>query len=107
MSRIIEYIHNSSLLHDDFIDRSKIRRSGKTAWLEFSPAQAVLAGDYLLAKVNIYLAERENSKLIQKTAEAICQLAEGEFLQRQLLPFRDKALKKKGSSKRAENRQPV
>ena len=95
LSRIVEYIHNSSLLHDDFIDHSKVRRNHKTAWLEFSPSQAVLAGDYLLAKVNIYLAHEENLILVQKTAEAICQLAEGEFLQRELIPFRDKSLKKR------------
>lgn len=95
LSRIIEYIHNSSLLHDDFIDHSRIRRNQKTAWLEFSPSQAVLAGDYLLAKVNIYLAREKNLTLVQKTAEAICQLAEGEFLQRELIPFQNKNLKKR------------
>ena len=95
LSRIIEYIHNSSLLHDDFIDHSKIRRNKKTAWLEFSPSQAVLAGDYLLAKVNILLVQEKNLKLLKATAEAICQLAEGEFLQRELFSFKDKNLKKR------------
>lgn len=95
LSRIIEYIHNSSLLHDDFIDHSRVRRDRTTAWLEFSPSQAVLAGDYLLAQVNIYLARAKNLNLVQKTAEAICELAEGEFLQRELAPFADKNLKKR------------
>ena len=95
LSRIIEYIHNSSLLHDDFIDHSAIRRSKKAAWLEFSPSQAVLAGDYLLAKVNIYLAQAGNLPLIEKTAEAICHLAKGEFLQKELTPFRDKDIQKR------------
>ena len=95
LSRIVEYIHNSSLLHDDFIDHSLVRRNCKTAWLEFSPSQAVLAGDYLLAKVNIYLAHEKNLTLIQKTAGVICQLAEGEFLQRELFDFKDKDLKKR------------
>ena len=88
LSRIIEYIHNSSLLHDDFIDHSKIRRQNKTAWFEFSPSQAVLAGDYLLAKVNIYLAKERNLTLIEKTAKAISELAKGEFLQREIQPFK-------------------
>ena len=95
LSRIIEYIHNSSLLHDDFIDHSRIRRNHQTAWLEFSPSQAVLAGDYLLAKVNIQLAHAKNLKLLKKTAQAICQLAEGEFLQRELLSFKNTDLKKR------------
>ena len=93
LSQIIEYIHNSSLLHDDFIDHSKTRRQNKTAWFEFSPSQAVLAGDYLLAKVNIYLAQEKNLTLIEKTATAIAELAKGEFLQRELLPFKNKELK--------------
>ena len=92
LSRIIEYIHNSSLLHDDLIDQSKIRRQNKTAWFEFSPSQAVLAGDYLLAKVNIYLAKEKNLSLIEKTATAICELAKGEFLQREIQPFKNISL---------------
>ena len=95
LSRIIEYIHNSSLLHDDFIDHSKTRRQNKTAWFEFSPSQAVLAGDYLLAKVNIYLAQKKNLTLIEKTAVAISELAQGEFLQRELLPFKNRNLKQR------------
>ena len=95
LSRLIEYIHNSSLLHDDFIDHTKRRHHNKTAWLEFSPAQAVLAGDYLLSKVNIYLAEEGNLELLKKTAQVICSLTEGEFLQRQFLGFKDKSLKKR------------
>jgi len=95
LSRIVEYIHNSSLLHDDFIDHSRVRRNRKTAWLEFSPSQAVLAGDYLLAKVNAYLANEKNLILIQKTAGVVCQLAEGEFLQREFFDFQDKDLKKR------------
>ena len=93
LSRIIEYIHNSSLLHDDFIDHSLVRRNHKTAWLEFSPSQAVLAGDFLLSKVNVHLAQAKNLFLIKSTAEVICELAQGEFLQRELLPFKDKKLK--------------
>ena len=95
LSRIVEYIHNSSLLHDDFIDHSKIRRHNKAAWWEFSPSQAVLAGDYLLAKVNVYLAEKGNLDLLKKTALTIGELAEGEFAQRKLMLFQDKNLKKR------------
>ncbi|MDE0091967.1 MAG: polyprenyl synthetase family protein, partial [Oligoflexia bacterium] len=95
LSRIIEYIHNSSLLHDDFIDHSKTRRQNKTAWFEFSPSQAVLAGDYLLAKVNIYLAKEKNPYLITKTAIAISELAKGEFLQRELILSKNTDLKQR------------
>lgn len=95
LARLIEYIHNSSLLHDDFIDRTERRRHNKTAWLEFSPAQAVLTGDYLLSKVNIYLADQGNLELLKATAQVICNLTEGEFLQRRFLGFKDKSLRKR------------
>jgi len=95
LSRLIEYIHNSSLLHDDFIDHTKKRHNKKSAWFEFSPAQAVLTGDYLLSKVNLYLAKEGNLELLKATAQVICNLAEGEFLQRQFLNFKNKNLKKR------------
>ena len=88
LCRIVEYIHNSSLLHDDFLDHSLVRRSQKTAWLEFSPAQAVLAGDYLLAQVGIYLAHKNSTDLLKFSSETIMSLVTGEFLQRELI--RDK-----------------
>ena len=83
--RIVEYIHNSSLLHDDILDRSAQRRSRPAAWLEFSPEQAVLAGDHLLAQVNIYLAKKGSLDLLRLTAESIKDLVKGEFLQREII----------------------
>lgn len=95
LSCIIECIHNSSLLHDDFIDHSKTRRNYKTAWLEFSPSQAILAGDYLLANVSLQLANYKNLDLLKHTAQALCELTQGEFLQRESFNFKDKDLSKR------------
>ena len=47
LGQTIEFIHNASLLHDDLVDRSELRRSKPTAWLKYTPEYAVLAGDYL------------------------------------------------------------
>ena len=94
LCRIVEYIHNSSLLHDDLIDQSFFRRRQKAAWREFSPAQAVLAGDYLLSQVNLYLAQVGNLSLLKLTAETLISLAKGEFIQREGIPFRETRLKK-------------
>ena len=47
LSQTIEFIHNASLLHDDLIDRSHLRRNKPAAWLKYTPEYAVLAGDYL------------------------------------------------------------
>lgn len=92
LCRIVEYIHNSSLLHDDFLDHSPLRRSLKTAWLEFSPAQAVLAGDYLLAQVGLYLANKNSTDLLKLSSKTIMSLVKGEFLQRELIKDKKETL---------------
>jgi octaprenyl-diphosphate synthase len=85
LAQTIEFIHNASLLHDDLIDRSHLRRSKPTAWLKYSPEYAVLAGDYLLARVMVNLSRYGNLRLIQYTAEMISDLLEGEWIQDSLV----------------------
>lgn len=81
LAQTIEFIHNASLLHDDLVDRSHLRRGKKTAWLKYTPEYAVLAGDYLLARVMVNLSSFGNIKLVQYTSEMISDLLEGEWLQ--------------------------
>lgn len=81
LCQTIEFIHNSSLLHDDLIDRSHLRRGKTSAWLKYTPEYAILAGDYLLARVMVNLSSFGNVKLIQLTSRAISDLIEGEWLQ--------------------------
>ncbi len=81
LGQTIEYIHSSSLLHDDLIDRSSMRRGKTTAWVKYGPESAVLAGDYLLAKVMWNLSERGCLPLIALTSQSILNLLEGEWLQ--------------------------
>lgn len=85
LAQTIEFIHNASLLHDDLIDRSALRRSKTAAWLKYSPEYAVLAGDYLLARVMVNLSRYGNLALIQYTAEMISDLLEGEWIQDSLV----------------------
>lgn len=85
LCQTIEFIHNASLLHDDLVDRSNLRRNKTTAWLKYSPEYAVLAGDYLLARVMVNLSKFGNLKLIQFTAEMISDLLEGEWIQDSLV----------------------
>lgn len=85
LAQTIEFIHNASLLHDDLIDRSALRRSKTAAWLKYSPEYAVLAGDYLLARVMVNLSRYGNLQLIQYTAEMISDLLEGEWIQDSLV----------------------
>ena len=85
LCQTIEFIHNASLLHDDLIDRSELRRSKPAAWLKYTPEYAVLAGDYLLARVMVNLSGNGNIKLIEYTANVISELLEGEWLQDSLI----------------------
>ena len=81
LNQTIEFIHNASLLHDDLVDRSHLRRGKKAAWVKYTPEYAVLAGDYLLARVMMNLSSYGNIKLVQYTSEIISDLLEGEWLQ--------------------------
>jgi octaprenyl-diphosphate synthase len=81
LAQTIEFIHNASLLHDDLVDRSTLRRGKPAAWTKYTPEYAVLAGDYLLARVMVNLSKYGNIHLVQYTAEMISDLLEGEWLQ--------------------------
>lgn len=85
LGQTIEFIHNASLLHDDLVDRSALRRGKPAAWTKYTPEYAVLAGDYLLARVMVNLSAHGNIRLIQETAQAISDLLEGEWIQDSLV----------------------
>lgn len=85
LAQTIEFIHNASLLHDDLVDRSQLRRGKPAAWAKYTPEYAVLAGDYLLARVMVNLSHHGNVRLIQYTAEVISDLLEGEWIQDSLI----------------------
>tara|TARA_B100001248_G_scaffold261746_1_gene254031 strand:- start:37018 stop:37950 length:933 start_codon:yes stop_codon:yes gene_type:complete len=81
LQKVVEYIHNSSLLHDDLIDGSPLRRGKTAAWKAYGADHAVLAGDFLLAKVISLLCENTNLDLVAYTSEVIMDLVEGEWIQ--------------------------
>jgi len=81
LQKVVEYIHNSSLLHDDLIDGSPLRRGKTAAWKNYGPDHAVLAGDFLLAKVISLLSKNTNIELVSYTADVIMNLIEGEWIQ--------------------------
>lgn len=85
LSQTIEFIHNASLLHDDLIDRSQLRRGKTAAWLKYTPEYAVLAGDYLLARVMVNLSSYGNIELVKFTSQTISDLLEGEWIQDSLV----------------------
>ncbi len=84
LGRIVEYIHQSSILHDDVIDASPIRRGSLSAWMQYSIKKSVLAGDYLLAQAAHNTAEMENTALMKLTASVLKKLVKGEWMQSDL-----------------------
>jgi octaprenyl-diphosphate synthase len=77
----IEMIHTASLIHDDVVDRSDMRRGNKSVNAEWSPQIAVLTGDYLLAKALRMVTEHELFDFTRIMAKPICEMSEGEMLQ--------------------------
>lgn len=82
VASIGELIHNASLLHDDVVDESDLRRGRPSAPVLFGNKTVVLAGDYLLACGLHHLSNLEHSqRLIGIFSGVIRQLSEGELIQ--------------------------
>ena len=72
----IELVHNASLVIDDIIDRSEMRRGTPSAWAEFGYGPAIVASDGLLGEAFALFSENERAMRI--VAEAMVELGEGE-----------------------------
>lgn len=81
ISKAAEMIHNASLIHDDVIDEAQLRRGKKALNQIVSNSQAVLAGDFLLAKVISELVDARQFGILKTLAETLQSIVEGEFLQ--------------------------
>lgn len=77
----IELVHNASLIHDDIIDESKLRRGHKTLSAEFDNKLAVISGDYLLSCTMEILTNLGNIEIIKKITTTIKQMCIGEINQ--------------------------
>ncbi|HEY9844808.1 MAG TPA: solanesyl diphosphate synthase, partial [Candidatus Caenarcaniphilales bacterium] len=82
LAEITEMIHTASLVHDDVIDESAVRRGVPTVHSRFgSNRVAVLAGDFLFAQASWYLANLDSLPVVKLLSEVIMDLAEGEIRQ--------------------------
>lgn len=77
----IETVHVASLLHDDVVDHSSLRRGRQTANAIWGDPIAIFAADYLYSVVFAYLAEPENTPLLARISRAVAEMCEGEVLQ--------------------------
>lgn len=81
MAAVVEFIHTATLLHDDVVDESELRRGRKTANTEFGNAASVLVGDFLYSRAFQMMLRAEDMRVMSVLASATNTIAEGEVLQ--------------------------
>ena len=81
LAEITEMIHTASLVHDDVVDESEVRRGAPTVHSSFGNRIAVLAGDFLFAQSSWYLANLDNLTVVKLLSQVIMDFAEGEIRQ--------------------------
>lgn len=81
LAAIIEFIHTATLLHDDVVDESSLRRGRKTANALFGNAASVLVGDFLYSRAFQMMVSIGNMQVMRILADATNVIAEGEVLQ--------------------------
>jgi octaprenyl-diphosphate synthase len=78
---IIEFIHTSTLLHDDVVDNAPTRRGSRTANTLWGNEASVLVGDFLFSKSFDLMVEGGNSRILGVMSKTTTALAEGEILE--------------------------
>lgn len=81
LAAIIEFIHTSTLLHDDVVDESDLRRGRSTANAIWGNAASVLVGDFLYSRSFQLMVELDRMEVMQVLADTTNRIAEGEVLQ--------------------------
>ncbi|MDO8651165.1 MAG: octaprenyl diphosphate synthase [Undibacterium sp.] len=81
LAAIVEFIHTATLLHDDVVDESSLRRGRQTANALFGNAASVLVGDFLYSRAFQMMVSINSMRVMQILADATNVIAEGEVLQ--------------------------
>lgn len=81
LAAVIEFIHTATLLHDDVVDESALRRGHKTANALFGNAASVLVGDFLYSRAFQMMITVDDMRVMRVLADATNIIAEGEVLQ--------------------------
>ena len=84
LAAAVEFIHTATLLHDDVVDESNLRRGKKTANIIWGNEFSVLAGDFLFAQAFELMVETESIEALSSLASASCKITQGEFQQMQI-----------------------
>ena len=81
VAAIVEFIHTATLLHDDVVDSSSMRRGRLTANLVWGDEASVLVGDFLYSRAFQMMVEVSNMRVMEILADATNNIAEGEVMQ--------------------------
>ena len=81
LAAIIELLHTATLVHDDIIDNSNLRRGKTTVNVAWSNSHGVLIGDFIYSKAFMLMNEIGNFKVIDELSSATNKIAEGELIQ--------------------------
>ncbi|TAJ77219.1 MAG: octaprenyl diphosphate synthase [Gallionellaceae bacterium] len=81
LAAVVEFIHTATLLHDDVVDESELRRGRETANAMFGNAASVLVGDFLYSRAFQMMVEANDMRVMITLADATNVIAEGEVLQ--------------------------
>ena len=81
LAAVIEFIHTATLLHDDVIDASSLRRGKKTANAVWGNDASVLVGDFLYSRAFQMMVETDSMRVMEVMADTTNLIAEGEVLQ--------------------------
>jgi octaprenyl-diphosphate synthase len=78
---VVEYIHSATLLHDDVVDETTVRRGHETVNSKWGNDASILVGDFLISRAILLLAEDCNAKIIRAIADSTRILVEGGILE--------------------------
>ena len=81
MATAVELLHIASLIHDDTVDNSPLRRGIATVSSVWGRDVAVLLGDYVFATAAIWACETDNTRLLRRFSETIMDLSSGELME--------------------------
>jgi len=94
LAAVVEFIHTATLLHDDVVDESTLRRGRPTANESFGNPASVLVGDFLYSRAFQMMMDANSMRVMQILADATNVIAEGEVLQ--LMNMHDASLDEEG-----------
>lgn len=102
-AQFVEMLHTATLIHDDVIDESDVRRGQATVNAVWGNTTAVLSGDYLLTKAMKILSNPVDLEILQEMLSTVMMMVEGEMMQSEKLRAESGKLRAESGELRAES----